>query len=341
MNFCRKALIILCANLIFGFWAYSAAWCNAPEWYRQQTVPAQAYEMIGYGQGKSLLEAKSNAQQDIAGQIYTEVQSEFVSQKFVTSPDNFQAQQRARLIASSRAVLTDLETVKAEKSGKRYFVALQYNVLPLEKRAAAILGRNLCNPKPLPRLLKASEFAKRVSDTLGCSIYVEIQKTGNTMRLYANGQSITLRPGEFQNFLPDSVAAESVSINTPRRVLRENDTYYLSVTAHKKGYLSLFSVDERGQVFKLIENRRVEVSERLIYPDPEQYEGLEALVSDGLDAGRDLFVAVITSRMASFKPFIEISDKLEETAYEFDRFVNHLDPYEFGAIAVRVVKKRK
>lgn len=340
MAFLKKFFIIISTFYVVTCGGLSTVSATPPEWYQRQTISSQAYEIIGYGQGETLKTARANAQQDIAGQLSSEVRSEFKSKEVLIGSDDYHAERLASLTVSSHAVLTDLETVITSESAGRYFVALRYNFLPLEQRAEVVLGQSLCRPKPLPRILQSSDFAKRLSSTLGCPIYFEINKTGNVLRLYAGGKSITLRPGEFNNFL-SAFESAAISIRTPDRVLREGDTYFLAITAHKKGFLSLFSVDEQGQVFRLIANRPVDVSQRVVFPDPELYEGLEALVIDGLGEGRDLFVAVLAPDKANIGSYLEISERLGHGGYEFDRFVNQIDEFEFSAIAVRVIKKAR
>lgn len=99
-----------------------------PMWYHNiQKTKANSY--VGYGSGISVAQAKLNAFNDIASQIYVSVNTTF-SQKQKMHDGEFKSNEEFTSSQNSKATLYDYELLKSEFYDGKYFVALEYENIP-------------------------------------------------------------------------------------------------------------------------------------------------------------------------------------------------------------------
>lgn len=309
-----------------------------PDWYAAQKIAPASHEYIGYGEGPTLKEAKDAARVAIAAQIESQVESQS-SKRERLSGDVYSSDSTHTYTVIASASLTDVTEVRRGHAGGRFYVAMKYLDLPLSKRAVVMLGEKLCAGRAMPQFLARGKTAQEIGRALGCAPFFEIKRTNATLRLYTTGGAVTLRQNEFGDFLPN-IASDSIGIeiDTPSRVLKSGAYYFLTLQSRVGGYLSLFNLNEQGQVLSAFQNRLMRPGVRVTWPDEKRYKGLEAMVPQGMPEGRDAFVAVLTPAKIDFGLFVPLSADLQENGYDFESFVYAIDGEAFASLVVRVVR---
>ncbi len=128
-----------------------------PLWYAKKTLtPHAKYEVLGYGEGATLSEAKANAKEDIAQSLISRVDSSFVS-----SSNDTKSTTKSKLKVTSRLNLQNLKILKQEEQGGTFFVALSYENLDLPYRIKKVLKLSTCQDEnPNSYMLKTPLYRK-------------------------------------------------------------------------------------------------------------------------------------------------------------------------------------
>ena len=115
-----------------------------PNWYKDRTIHATvSYEIIGYGEGKSIKEAEALAKEDIAQTLVSKIDSS-VSIIKSSSANEYNKNSVSKLTVSTNLNLHNLKTIKQELSDDVFYVALQYQNLDLAHRIKTDIGHPEC-----------------------------------------------------------------------------------------------------------------------------------------------------------------------------------------------------
>lgn len=314
---------------------------DAPSWFG--TLPTSAaYEIIGYGEGVSLDEAKANAKSDIAKTIRSHIDSTFTTQ---TSVNHATLEHNAShsVRETSNLTLSDVEIVHSAQSGGRFYVALRYENLPLFIKLARKGGKSLCG-EPNPYLAQTF-ILKNLSAELNCSTSAEITREQNGWYLGHGEHRVVLNESDFEELMIEASNGSLRLSAAPSRV-NVDEAYTLSLDALPfSGYLSLFDVYDDGRVVVMEKNIDLsrQLKRKLLYPNDLRPEGeLVGGLNTPMKDALDLCVAVVSSKPLELSKFIPMGETTEkgERAYAVDRLLSLMKNNSFTTTVVttRAVK---
>ncbi|MCX6074117.1 MAG: LPP20 family lipoprotein [Campylobacterales bacterium] len=314
---------------------------DAPAWFGTLSSSA-GYEIIGYGEGVSLDEAKANAKSDIAKTIRSHIDSTFTTQ---TSVNNATLEHNAShsVRETSNLTLSDVVMLQRDQKNGHFYVALQYDNRPLFIKLARLGGQALCG-EPNPYLAQTS-ILKNLSTELNCTTSVEITRDQNGWYLGRGEYRVVLNESDFENLMIEASNGSLRLSATPSRV-NVDEAYTLSLDALPfSGYLSLFDVYDDGRVVVMEKNIDLtrQLKKKLLYPNDIRHEdqlvgGLNVPLKDALD----LCVAVVSNKpleLSKFTPMGETTEK-GERAYAMDRLLSLMknNPFATTVVTTRAVK---
>ncbi|MFA6144714.1 MAG: LPP20 family lipoprotein [Sulfurimonas sp.] len=295
---------------------------DAPAWFGN--VPSSAvYEIIGYGEGISLDEAKMNAKSDIAKTIRSHIDSTSITQTSVNNTTlDHNASQSVR--ETSNLTLSDVVMLQHDQKDGRSYVALQYDNRPLFIKLAKLGGQSLCgesNP-----YLSQTPILKNLATELNCSTSIEITRDQNGWYLGRAAHRVVLNESDFEGMMIETSSGSLRLSSTPVRV-NVDEVYTLILdTLPLSGYLSLFDVYDDGKVVVMEKNIDLtrHAKKKLLYPndlrpDLELVGGLNTPAKDALD----LCVAVVSAQpleLSKFTPMGELAEK-RDRAYAVDQLL--------------------
>jgi hypothetical protein len=318
--------------------AFVQACSYAPlQWYSNRSIIHKDYEIIGYGDGKTQAQAIRKARADICGQIKAKINDSFVSETVIAN-GTFSEIKTRKLKSYTEAVLTDTEIIASDFQHNSYFAAARFIKLPLKERVLLKLEKRLCAEQQREHpYLKHVYLYDFLREKLNCPINFEVKRISNVWAVFAQNRSVTLRKNEFKNFL-SLVKSPNIKLVADKSVLKEKDTYFITVSANKNGFLSLFNINEKGQVFKLFANRRIRPDLLVKYPDSRRYEGIQAFISSEADEGADCYLAVFDKEKADFDFYQDMSVLNSHEGYDFERLMRDVENMEIASIVVRALK---
>jgi len=319
--------------LILTFLAQLSA--DAPAWFGNLPI-GMAYEIIGYGEGISLDEAKMNAKSDIAKTIKTHIDSISTTQTSVNNTTlNHNASQSVR--ETSNLTITDVKLKNSELKDGLFYVALLYDNRPLFIKLAKQGGKSLCgesNP-----YLAQTEILKNLSSELNCSTSVEITREQNGWYLGRGEHQAVLSDDNFEKLMIETSNGTLRLSSSPSRV-NVDEVYTLSLdTLPLSGYLSLFDVYNDGKVVVMEKNIDLtrHAKKKLLYPndlrpDLELVGGLNVPMKDALD----LCVAVVSAQPLELSTFTPMGEGVErgDRAYAMDRLLSLMKSNSFATTVV-------
>lgn len=315
---------------------------EAPVWFGTLQKSAES-EIIGYGEGLTLDEAKINAKSDIAKSIRTHIDSSFTTHTSVNNAEvNHNAQSSVR--ETSNLTITDAQLKKSEQKNGRFYVALRYENLPLTTKLAKRGGQSLCG-KPNAYLAQTPMVLKLSSD-LNCSVAVEITRENNGWYLGRGEYRNSVNNADFRALMIET-STGTLRVRSNHTLVTEDEVYALNIEGlPESGYLSLFDVYDDGRVVLMENNINLARQSKngLMYPDEIRQDfQLSGGVSEaGIDA-LDLYVVLVSSQPLKLSSFIPMGQKIEkgESAFAVDRLLELMQNNSFATTVVttKAVKK--
>jgi ribosomal protein S8 len=139
---------------------------NPPHWYIYQGIPTKDFEIIGYGEGKTLAEAKQVAKSDIAKSIYTNLSSSISINKTFQN-GNYTKNINQNIDEKTQVFLTDIETIESDYKEGKFFVAMRYINLPFSKKVKVMLSDISQVKKSSSAYLNKTQFLKELKNEFG------------------------------------------------------------------------------------------------------------------------------------------------------------------------------
>ncbi len=305
-----------------------------PVWYlNMETI--NSYEIIGYGEGESFSEAKLMAKGEIAKQIKSTISSN--TQQYISFQyEDIDKKSSKKTIETTSVQLQGLQVINKKREDDKFFIALVYENLPLEKRFARKVNSSTCkDEKQNPYLSKTPLFAK-LNTALGCKLDIKLLRKDNLWYLSYENILEVLGADDFEELFV-SVKPSDFEYEPSSFSLKESDEFFLKFTPKRAGFLSVLSVYEDGTVSVLFENQRVKKSQKLRFPSKKSDMFLEAGLLEPNRATFDNYIAILSDKKLNLSRFAPIDENLitGEQNKKFDELINFIKNRDFGVVLVR------
>ena len=326
--------------VLIAFMAQLSA--DAPTWFGSLQNSAD-YEIIGYGEGVTLDEAKSNAKSDIAKAIRSNIKSSFTAQ---TSVDNSTVNHNAQsnISETSNLTITDAELKKSEQNNGRFYVALRYENLPLSTKLAKRGGQSLCGKSNA--YLAQTSTALKLSSDLNCSVSVDITRENDGWYLGHGEHRNIMNKADLRELMIET-STGALRLKSNHTLVNEDEAYTLNLDGlPASGYLSLFDVYDDGRVVLMENNINLASKSKkaFLYPDDirEDFQLSGGVLEAGNDA-LDLYVVLVSSEPLKLSSFIPMGQKVEkgERAFAVDRLLALMQNNSFATTVVTTRASKK
>jgi hypothetical protein len=295
--------------------------------------------IIGYGSGKSEVEAKQNALSDIVGKISVEIES---SMNLHVEEDGREVLRHSAYETNqkSNGVLNDYKLLKMEFEDGRFYVAIWYENIPSFDKFVSKIKQNSGQIPPLVKIdsyLTHTQMAQKLKKALGREIDFKLLRKDKKWYIKSATLSQPLDKKDFRYFfatIPNDFLELKLSKN--RSYLYDGEEFYFRVQVKESGFVSILTVYEDGTVSTLLRNIPVVKNRVENLPDKDFESIPEAgLIHKGVET-YDMYVAIYSKKKLYFDGFAYADDTLidEEKYKNFDRLIEFLDSKIFTTLHV-------
>jgi hypothetical protein len=331
----KTSIFFLIAFLLIG--------CNAPkpqvypQWYKNRELrTAIKYEIIGYGQGKTLREAEAIAKEDIAQTLISKVNSNFTLRlNDSNTTENFK---KASLEVVSKLNLRNVINIKQEYMDGIFYVALKYKNLDLAYRIKTAVDNMQCGDRQVT-YLSQSPLIQKITASIGCNLDFKLDRRNEAWYLKYKEYLFLLSDDEFEK-LYFTKTNKNFEFKANKKVLIDGDSFYFSISSKKSGYITLLTVYENGIVTLL--QPSIPIKNKIQIPTEDNQNYFEAaLVKDGFDT-YDLYVALYTEEPLDMSRFEYASEELSksELSHKYDELMEVMNQVEYSTIFLRTLSKK-
>ena len=310
---------------------------SPPDWFLN--LPHKDYELVGYGEGRTLDEALAKAKKGIAQSIRTRIRSESVFEERLANKD-YSRNARTLLQERTDVVLSDLETVRKEHRDGLWYIAVKYENLPFPKKFSKRLSHRACEQGNQNRYLSCTPLIKALNAELGCSPAVKLLRNHGLWYLACEDVMLPLGSAAFEK-LYASCPSPSLSLVPSKTDLRKGDAFSVTLRPLRDGFVSLLNVYESGEVSVILANRSAQASEDILCPDPAaNLELVAGLVREG-EATFDLYVGFLSPEKVDLGRIQQAGDQVSsgERHFKFDEVLGLMDNVEFCTVLIRTRPK--
>lgn len=275
-----------------------------PNWFANSSIQRKGH-YIGYGSGPSLEAAKTAARVDLSKQLQSQVQSQM---HYQVSEQNGVVDQTSRkqVTETSQAKLSDLVVLHSESVSGRYFVALGMDFRPLAQKVLDTFSD--LGPQTQASLWNATPLFQTLKQSLG--FYPDIDLTGDGTAYFLKGgdQLLKMKPAETVELFPYTSSNDiQFSILPSTQPLQAEQLYQVQFKAQSEGYLSYLQIFQTGDTALFMANRPIQSNQKVIYPNPDQYDGLVAELAVDQAQSRDLHLAILCPEKRAFAQLESVS----------------------------------
>ncbi len=306
---------------------------SPPNWYINHQVSHQSYEIIGYGEGSTLDEAKQIAKNDIAKMIQTNISSKISINK--SSKDGtYNKNITSNINEETTVLLTDLKVMNTKYSDSKYYVAIKYINLPFAKKVKVLIGNNISLKKSNNKYLNQTPLMNELKEEFG--FYPKISLSENN--LIINNQSFHLTKNNFIKLFTN-ISNNSLSLDM-KDTYKNGEYYFIKVKSNKDGYLNIFQVYESGETALLLSSKKVKVNDKIIYPNSNKYDGLEAVVPKGQNKTKDLTIFALCNDKKDFSLFDKIDITINKKSLYFGLVLDKIDNCKITMKVINTIKRK-
>jgi hypothetical protein len=303
--------------------------------------------LLGYGNGKSVGEAKQQALYDIANQIEVDVSGE---SRRSTQRNNHgvksQFSQQIKTRASSLLTSVDIACSDTNDPSGQYHFALRYDQRELADIFTDKLIESFWQGKPSkiewqgPSVIVNSDFIKQINKHLidkkssqQLSIQIKLFRKDNAWYLALNNVIKRIQGNNFTQLLNwDSLTTADIHVSLQNEFgkaispqMQEGDEFRFLINAKQSGYISVFDIYEDGRVIKIRDN--MPFNKALTLPEHQGSFSAGLLVPN--QSTRDQYVLLITKDKLDSKAFrqlmVEENSIQEQKNYTLNLFLFWLD----------------
>jgi hypothetical protein len=307
-----------------------------PEWFATQRYqPQKANVFVGYGLAKTLSQARSQAQEDIASQLQISVDASVSSQSKRLDEGESQNLQMS-LKVQSYAVLSDIQTLKVEESEGMFYVVLSYENLDVITKLSQQVKQLECEPQEKNPYLLQTPLYKSIAKHFGCRPHVALKRKDRVWYLKHQHALVSLSPSDLEELFV-SMPGNVLNFTSTQRTLYEGDSFSFTLLSNQQGYVTILSVYENGIVTVLSPSRTLGAKQMRQIPDAKDALYFEAgVINEGEDT-YDLYVAIYTKKPLNTSRFEYADEELaqSESAYKFDELIELMAEHPFSTVFLR------
>lgn len=305
-----------------------------PQWYKNRELHLTVkFEIIGYGQGKTIKEAKANAKEDIAQTLISKIDSSFTN-TIKSKNDSFTDISESNLKVTSKLNLHNVKTIKQEQKDNIFYVALKYKNLDLAYKIISTIDKVECTKKYLNSYLLETPLVKKLTASIGCELDFKLDRRNEAWYLKYKEHLFLLSDDEFEELYVTKTNYKFDFVSN-KKVLNDGDIFYFKLSSANSGYITLLNVYENGTVTLLQPSTPIKNSIQVPSKDSTNY--FEAgLVKEGVNT-YDLYIAIYTQEPLDMSRFEYANENLAESelAYKFDELINIINKNEYSSTLLR------
>ena len=308
---------------------------QAPAWFGflQSDVD---YEIVGYGEGATLNEAKTIAKSDIAKAIRSHINSSFTTQTTV-GDSTLHHNAQSIVNETSNLIITDTKLKKSEQSNGRFYVALGYENLSLAVKLAKRGGHSLCGVSNT--YLAQTPTVLKLSSELNCSVSVGVTRENDGWYLGRGEHRLNMNNADVRELMIET-SMGALRLKSNRTLVNEDEAYTLHLDGFPTlGYLSLFDVYDDGRVVLMENNINLahQTKKALLYPDDIRQDF--QLNGGVLEAGQDtidMYVVLLSNNPLKLSSFIPMGQEVAkgERAFAMNRLLDLMNHNSFATTVV-------
>lgn len=318
------------------FRLFSIVWLSStlllaspPSWYISGNIKTKHNEYIGYGSGESKAEAKQNAKSDISDSIQSTIKSSLsISSQEIN--DNYTSNVTSKIESYSSIELSDLKVIKSVHIDDKWYIALKYVSLPFAKKVRKKFTSVNNLAKETNEYLKSTMLLKELKKEFG--FYPKITIDKNILMIENESfpiSSTTLRK------LFSSKISKNITLDVPKKMKHE-EFYFIKIKPKKNAYMTLVQIYENGESSILFDNKKVTKNQNIIFPNPDEYNGLEAYLNDDSIKSKDLTIVVLCKDNRDFSYFDYMSTSKESYAKVYGKMFDAIDGCETASKIMRI-----
>ncbi len=298
---------------------------NYPQWYL--SLPNNNDNVyIGYGDGKSMGEARANARSNVASQIKVKINEKYnKSERLVNSTYN---KDISRTVNEQIDVeLIGLKELKSEKLDGTYYIAVSFDRRSLITKISMSTGiENGLRVMDASSPYLYTEFSKELNVVLNFKNKTpkyEVVWLNGTYVLRINNHEFPLLTEDISKFffvyedptiLLDIVQHNENGTRVTTRI-HEGDYFHLTAHSKKSGFLTLLNIDEEGKVNVMVENHKLQSGMDYTYPDLDLYEGLQTVILDKSNSAIESYLAVLCRNKMNFTKYDTINEDINDNTH--------------------------
>ena len=334
-----KIIFSLATVLFFVSCATQTKLPQTPSWYHSQIMQVQnSSKYLGYGDAKTLFDAKSMAKEEIAQSLITHVESDFVSKTEAEKNNNkerYNTQTQHNLKVTTKIDLQNLSVLKQEYVNGRYFVLLEYENLNLTYRIKKSVPEIECSD--VNDYIKSTPLYQTIRSSLSCDVNLKLQRRNSAWYLGYREKEFLLNNSEFEK-LYVSTQSKIFDFKINNSALKDGDSFYFQFHTKKEGYITLLNVYENGIVTLLSKSQKIAKSLQIPSKESETY--FEAAIVENSYNSSDLYVAFFSEKPLDMSRFSYANEELlsSEVAYKFDELIKMFSNLEYATLIVRISK---
>lgn len=321
----KGAVLRILFIFMFIFLQISFA-ANVPQWFFN--LPKERNQIIGYGTSKSLEEAKKSAKNEVATIISTKVDSYMNLEKF-SQGDKITKKFEKSITITTNISLENVQVIRSEHVDDTWYIAASYDLSSFALQVKKMLGGTALVNEKQNRYLSQTPLVKSLNEIIGKTLNYNIYIKDNIWWLSYKDQAIKIP----KNNLHDLFAfkdSKYINIQPNKNVFKSNEEISFDIVSRKKGFVTLFYVNEAGNVGRIFENQQVE--NKLIYPTQSR-----VIVKNQLkEQKRFMLVALFTKKREQFKEIVKV-DKNKLENYDIPKLLQILNNYDHATYVCTVV----
>ncbi|MGB5964277.1 MAG: LPP20 family lipoprotein [Sulfurimonadaceae bacterium] len=317
-----------------------------PSWMHELNVLDDM--IVGYGEGKTMAEAKANARSSIAYDISTKVSDETVKNEHLDNTE-FSKTIDMNTRQTADVELTGLNTLRSEKKDGTYYVALEYDGRSLRNKikSSIVKGKKLKTMEsnnPYAHTYFAEELKDIFPHQSNVPDYDVVYSKG-VYKLILADEEFNLGQDDIEDFLFNydepsfnlSIVEHTENGYRTSKRLQEGSYFHLDIRLSRTGYLTLLSVDEEGKVSVMFDNEEISSEQTKTFPDLELYEGLRTEILSREMSSMESFVAVLCERPQSYTHFEEITEEVNtnKQSRRFPRLYMDIQSCKFTSMVLK------
>ncbi len=302
-----------------------------PSWYINQNINNESYEIIGYGEGATLDSAKQIAKSDIAKMIQTNISTSISIEKSVKDGE-YKSNVSQNINEKTNIALTDLEVVGSRYVDNKYYIAIKYINLPFAKKVKILIGDNILLEKSTNQYLNKTPLMQELKEEFG--FYPKVSLSQNNIII--NNQTFHLTKKDFVKLFTN-IENNLLSLDMKDNY-KDGEYYFIKVKSKKSGYLNIFQVYESSETVLLVSNKKVKASDKTIYPNPKEYDGLEAVVSKGQVNTKDLTIVALCKDKKDFSLFDKVDTTINKKSLFFGEILDKIDKCKIVSKTINIKK---